>query len=70
MKHYTKFTWALILTIGQIQTIAAEAPIFDDDVQVNNPPASINEWVIPVFFIAIGFAFYLYHKVARNSIKN
>lgn len=70
MKHLSKYTFALILTIAQIQTIAAQAYNFDDDVEDNNPPASIDEWVIPVFFIAIGFAFYLYHKVARNSIKN
>jgi hypothetical protein len=68
-KHFTKIIWALTLTIVQIQTIAAEVPTFDDDVQ-DNPPASINDWIIPVFFIAIGLAYYLCLKTTRNSIKN
>ena len=52
MKLMTKIVWAVVITLTQIQTLTAQTPGFDDDVQ----DVPVNQWIIPMMVLGILFA--------------
>jgi hypothetical protein len=66
MKQFKEIILALVFTIAQTQTISAQG--FNDDVP-DAPPASIDQWIIPILFLAIGLAYFFCIKVQEKNIK-
>lgn len=64
MKNRTKIKYAIVIALLQIQSISAQAPVFDDDVQ----DVPINDWVLPMMLLGVGVVFF-YLKKRQPAIK-
>lgn len=64
MKNRTKIQYAIVIALLQIQSISAQAPVFNDDVQ----DVPINDWVLPMMLLGVGIVFF-YLKKRQPSIK-
>jgi hypothetical protein len=66
MKNRTEIKYAIVIALLQIQSIFAQAPVFDDDVQ----DVPINDWILPMMLLGVGFVFfYLQKKKQQPAIK-
>ena len=61
MKNRTKIQYAIVIALLQIQSIFAQAPVFDDDVQ-DVPAAPINDWIIPAIVVMIVMVYFYFLK--------
>lgn len=66
MKQITKITIAVVFTMAQIQSLSAQTPGFDDDVQ----DVPVNQGIIAMANIGIVFAFLLIRKNKRQTLNN
>ena len=64
MKNRTEIKYAIVIALLQIQSIFAQAPVFDDDVQ----DVPINDWVLPMMLLGVGIVFF-YLKKRQPAIK-
>jgi len=64
MKNRTEIKYAIIIALLQIQSIFAQAPVFDDDVQ----DVPINDWILPMMLLGVGIVFF-YLKKRQPAIK-
>ena len=73
MKKFRSILLTLGLVICNLITNSAFAENFDPGFPVNDDPGSpvapINDWVIPVLIIGIGFAFMVYRKMLKLESK-
>ena len=58
MKNRTEIKYAIIIALLQIQSIFAQAPVFDDDVQ----DVPINDWILPMMLLGVGIVFFYLKK--------
>jgi hypothetical protein len=58
MKNRTEIKYAIVIALLQIQSIFAQAPVFDDDVQ----DVPINDWILPMMLLGVGFVFFYLQK--------
>lgn len=66
MKQITKITIAVVFTMAQIQSLSAQTPGFDDDVQ----DVPVNQGIIAMAIIGIAFVFLLIRKNKRQTLNN
>lgn len=66
MKQITKITIAVVFTMAQIQSLSAQTPGFDDDVQ----DVPVNQGIIAMAIIGITFVFLLIRKNKRQTLNN
>lgn len=64
MKNRTEIKYAIVIALLQIQSISAQAPVFDDDVQ----DVPINDWILPMMLLGVGIVFF-YLKKRQPAIK-
>ena len=64
MKNRTEIKHAIVIALLQIQSIFAQAPVFDDDVQ----DVPINDWILPMMLLGVGIVFF-YLKKRQPAIK-
>ena len=64
MKNRTEIKYAIVIALLQIQSIFAQAPVFDDDVQ----DVPINDWILPMMLLGVGVVFF-YLKKRQPAIK-
>jgi len=64
MKNRTEIKYAIVIALLQIQSIFAQAPVFDDDVQ----DVPINDWILPMMLLGVGIVFF-YLKKRQPAIK-
>jgi hypothetical protein len=64
MKNRTEIKYAIVIALLQIQSIFAQAPVFDDDVQ----DVPINDWILPMMLLGVGFVFFYLQKM-QPAIK-
>lgn len=61
MKTTKKIQLAVLVTLSQVQFIAAQTPIFDDDVDdVQDVP--VDNWVIPMAILGIALMYFFIKK--------
>ena len=65
MKNRTEIKYAIVIALLQIQSIFAQAPVFDDD-DVQDVP--INDWILPMMLLGVGIVFF-YLKKRQPAIK-
>ena len=58
MKNRTEIKYAIVIALLQIQSIFAQAPVFDDDVQ----DVPINDWILPMILLGVGIVFFYIKK--------
>ena len=58
MKNRTEIKYAIVIALLQIQSIFAQAPVFDDDVQ----DVPINDWILPMMLLGVGIVFFYLKK--------
>ena len=58
IKNRTEIKYAIVIALLQIQSIFAQAPVFDDDVQ----DVPINDWILPMMLLGVGFVFFYLQK--------
>ena len=58
MKNRTEIKYAIVIALLQIQSIFAQAPVFDDDVQ----DVPINDWILPMMLLGVGIVFFYLQK--------
>jgi hypothetical protein len=58
MKTTKKIQLAVLLTLSQVQFIAAQTPTFDDDVQ----DIPVDNWVIPMAILGIALMYFFIKK--------
>lgn len=63
MKNRTEIKYAIVIALLQIQSIFAQAPVFDDDVQ----DVPINDWVLPMMLLGVGIVFFYLKKKATSN---
>ena len=63
MKTTKKIQLAVLVTLSQVQFIAAQTPGFDDDVQ----DVAVDNWVIPMAILGIALM-YFFVKKKRPSL--
>jgi hypothetical protein len=61
MKQITKITIAVVFTMAQIQSLSAQTPGFDDDVQ----DVPVNQGIIPMLIIGIFLIYFLKSKPSQ-----
>lgn len=66
MKQITKITIVVVFTMAQIQSLSAQTPGFDDDVQ----DVPVNQGIIAMAIIGITFVFLLIRKNKRQTLNN
>ena len=64
MKNRTEIKYAIVIALLQIQSVFAQAPVFDDDVQ----DVPINDWILPMMLLGVGIVFF-YLKKRQPAIK-
>jgi hypothetical protein len=64
MRNRTEIKYAIVIALLQIQSIFAQAPVFDDDVQ----DVPINDWILPMMLLGVGIVFF-YLKKRQPAIK-
>ena len=64
MKNRTEIKYAIVIALLQIESIFAQAPVFDDDVQ----DVPINDWILPMMLLGVGILFF-YLKKRQPAIK-
>ncbi|WP_353085415.1 hypothetical protein [Flavobacterium sp.] len=64
MKNRTEIKYAIVIALLQIESIFAQAPVFDDDVQ----DVPINDWILPMMLLGVGVVFF-YLKKRQPAIK-
>ena len=58
MKNRTEIKYAIVIALLQIQSVFAQAPVFDDDVQ----DVPINDWILPMILLGVGIVFFYIKK--------
>ena len=63
MKTITKIKYSIALLVCQAQTLVAQTPTFDDDVQ----DVPIDNWVFPLAIVGLVIMFYFIKKQAKTN---
>lgn len=63
MKNSTKIRYSIAIVLLQVQTLFAQAPGFDDDVQ----DVPVDNWILPMALVGLGIMFYFIKK--QNKIN-
>jgi hypothetical protein len=66
MKNRTEIKYAIVIALLQIESIFAQAPVFDDDVQ----DVPINDWVLPMMLLGVGIVFFYLKKKKQQQPAN
>jgi hypothetical protein len=61
MKNSTKIRYSIAIVLLQVQTLFAQAPAFDDDVQ----DVPVDTWIIPMALLGLGMMFYFIKKQTK-----
>ena len=61
MKNSTKIRYSIAIVLLQIQTIFAQTPGFDDDVQ----DVPVDNWIIPMALLGLGIVFFTIKKKSQ-----
>ena len=65
MKNSTKIKYSIAIVLLQVQTLFAQAPAFDDDVQ----DVPVDNWIIPMALLGITLIFYFIKKKSQIVSK-
>lgn len=66
MKNRTEIKYAIVIALLQIESIFAQAPVFDDDVQ----DVPINDWILPMMLLGVGIVFFYLKKKKQQQPAN
>ena len=58
MKNSTKIRYSIAIVLLQVQTLFAQAPAFDDDVQ----DVPVDNWILPMALLGLGIMFFIINK--------
>jgi hypothetical protein len=61
MKNSTKIKYSIAIVLLQVQTLFAQAPAFDDDVQ----DVPVDNWILPMALLGLGMMFYFIKKQTK-----
>ena len=61
MKNSTKIRYSIAIVLLQVQTLFAQAPTFDDDVQ----DVPVDNWILPMALLGLGVMFYFIKKQTK-----
>ena len=61
MKNSTKIRYSIAIVLLQVQTLFAQAPGFDDDVQ----DVPVDNWILPMALVGLGIMFYFIKKKSQ-----
>lgn len=69
MKNNNKIKFSIAIILFQIQSIFAQAPSFNDDVEDVTPAAPIDSWTVPMILIGLGIVYIIFKKRTQLMIK-
>lgn len=61
MKNSTKIRYSIAIVLLQVQTLFAQTPGFDDDVQ----DVPVDTWILPMALLGMGIMFYFIKKKSQ-----
>jgi hypothetical protein len=61
MKNSTKIRYSIAIVLLQAQTLFAQTPAFDDDVQ----DVPVDSWIIPMALLGLGIVFFIINKKSQ-----
>jgi hypothetical protein len=64
MKNKTKIIYSLAIVLFQMQTLFAQTPGFDDDVQ----DVSVNNWIVPTVILGIIVVYFFIKKKSKITV--
>ena len=65
MKNSTKIRYSIAIVLLQVQTLFAQAPAFDDDVQ----DVPVDNWILPMALLGLGIMFFIINKKSQTEVK-
>jgi hypothetical protein len=65
MKNSTKIRFSIAIVLIQVQTLFAQAPAFDDDVQ----DVPVDNWILPMALLGLGIMFFIINKKSQTEVK-
>jgi hypothetical protein len=63
MKNSTKIRYSIAIVLLQVQTLFAQAPTFDDNVQ----DVQVDNWILPMTLLGLGSMFYFIKKQTKMN---
>jgi hypothetical protein len=64
MKNSTKIRYSIAIVLLQVQTLFAQTPGFDDDVQ----DVPVNNWIVPMTILGVALMYFFIKKKRQTLV--
>ncbi len=64
MKNKTKIKYSIAIILFQMQTLFAQTPGFDDDVQ----DVPVNNWIVPMAILGLIMVYFFIKKKSKMTV--